>query len=79
MEAPTEPAPVVEAEEDVCTYEPADNGADPLWCRSCTCLVRIGDRLFASGLETLPDAKPLNNVRWLLFERTADGWQLQQA
>ncbi len=41
--------PVVEAEEEVYRYEPADNGAGPLWCHGSTCLVRIGDHLFASG------------------------------
>ena len=38
-----------------------------MWCHGSTCLVRIGDHLFASGLETVPDAKPLNNCRWMLF------------
>jgi len=71
--------PVVEIEEDVYTYEPADNGAGPMWCFGSTCLVRIGDDVFASGLETLKDFKPLNNVRWILFRRTANGWELQQA
>lgn len=69
-------SPVVEVEEDVYRYEPADNGAGPLWCFGSTCLVRCGDQLFASGLATLPDAKPLNNCRWLLYRRTSDGWQL---
>ena len=32
------------------------------------------DDVFISGLETLPSAKPLNNVRWLLFRRTDEGW-----
>ena len=73
------PHPVVEAEEEVYTYTPADNGAAPMWCYGCTCLARAGDRLFASGLETLPAAKPLNNVRWLLFRREPTGWKLQQA
>ncbi len=67
---------VVELEEEVYAYLPADNGAGPLWCAGSTCLVRDGDRLFATGLETLPGAKPLNNVRWLLFERTAHRWNL---
>jgi hypothetical protein len=70
--------PVVEAEEDIYTYENADNGAGPLWCHGSTCLVRIGDDVFASGLETL-DAKRLNNCRWTLYRRGKDGWQLQQA
>ena len=69
--------PVVEIEEDVYSYEPADNGAGPLWCHGSTCLVRIGDRVFASGLETVKDAKPLNNCRWMLFRRDPSpaGWQ----
>jgi hypothetical protein len=68
----------VEAEETVYDFKPANNGAGPLWCQGSTCLVRAGDRVFASGLETLPDAKPLNNCRWLLYERADTGWRLCQ-
>lgn len=64
------------SEEVVYRYEAADNGASPLWCIGSTCLVRIGDELFASGLETIPGAKPLHNVRWLLFHRARSGWEL---
>ena len=71
--------PVVEVEEDVYSWEPADNGAAPMWCYGCTCLVRIGQDVFAGGLQTLKDYPPLLNVRWLLFKREADGWKLQQA
>lgn len=71
--------PVVEVEEDVYSYQPADNGAGPLWCHGSTCLVRIGNTVFASGLETVAEAKPLNNCRWTLYSRGPDGWQLQQA
>ncbi|MBM3497151.1 MAG: hypothetical protein FJX74_00630 [Armatimonadetes bacterium] len=67
--------PRVEVEEDVYTYEAADNGAGPMWCHGSTCLARIGERVFASGLETIPDQKPLNNCRWMLFTREADGWR----
>jgi hypothetical protein len=70
---------VVEAEDEVYRYEPANNGAGPMWCSGSTCLVRIQDKLFASGLETLRDVEPLNNCRWLLYERKSDGWQLSQA
>ena len=62
-------APVVEAEETVYRFEPANNGAGPMWCSGSTCLVRIQDKLFASGLETLTEFTPLNNCRWTLFER----------
>lgn len=65
----------VEVEEEVYTFEPANNGAGPMWCGGSTCLVRSGDTVFASGLETLKEAKPLNNCRWLLFRRDARGWQ----
>ena len=66
---------VVEAEETVYTYAAADNGAGPMWCGGSTCLVRLGEDVFASGLETLPGAKPLNNCRWLLYHRTTHGWE----
>jgi len=72
-------APVVELEEDVYTYEPANNGAGPMWCSGSTCLVRIGGDIFASGLETLKDCKPLNNCRWTLFKRESNGWNLLRA
>ena len=67
--------PVVEIEENVYRFEPANNGAGPMWCHGSTCLVRIGDDVFASGLETLKDVKPLNNCRWNLYRRSAQGWQ----
>ena len=71
--------PVVEVEEDVYSFEPADNGSGPMWCHGNTCLVRLGDDVFASGLETLSDFPPMNNCRWTFFQRGSDGWQLQQA
>jgi hypothetical protein len=66
----------VEIEEDVYRYTPANNGAGPTWCHGSTCLVRVGDHLFASGLETIEDAKPLNNCRWMLFGRGDQGWRM---
>jgi len=68
-------APVVEIEEDVYTFTNANNGAGPMWCGGSTCLVRSGDHVFASGLETVTDAKPLNNCRWMLFHRGSNGWE----
>ncbi len=67
--------PTVEIEEDVYDYEPANNGAGPMWCHGSTCLVRVGADLFASGLETIAAAKPLNNCRWMLFQRGTQGWR----
>ncbi|MBP7050285.1 MAG: hypothetical protein KBE65_04655 [Phycisphaerae bacterium] len=67
--------PRVEIEEDVYRYESANNGAGPMWCHGSTCIVRLGDDLFASGLETLTGVKPLNNCRWMLFQRGEQGWR----
>lgn len=71
--------PVVEIEEDVYLHDPADNGSSPMWSYGSTCLVRLGEDVFATGIETLPNAKPLNNIRWTLWRRETDGWKLQQA
>jgi hypothetical protein len=71
--------PVVEAEEEVYSYKPANNGAGPLWCSGSTCLVHLGDDPLASGLESIQDCPPLNNCRWTLFRRRPTGWELQQA
>src|SRR5512137_2280805 len=68
--------PVVEVEEEVYAFAPANNGAGPMWCSGSTCLVRTGDRIWASGLETLDaaQAKPLNNCRWKLLVRSDAAW-----
>lgn len=71
--------PKVEVEEVVYEHAPADNGAGPLWCYGATCVVRNGEDVFVSGLETLPGLKPLNNCRWTLFHRGASGWRRVQA
>lgn len=65
----------VDTEETVYTYRPANNGAGPMWARGSTCLARIGESVFASGLETLEGVPSLNNCRWLLFQRETDGWR----
>ena len=65
----------VEVEEEVYRYLPADNGAGPMWCHGSTSIVRVDDKVYASGLETVPEWKILNNCRWMLFERSESGWK----
>jgi hypothetical protein len=72
-------APRVEVEEEVYRFEQANNGAGPMWCSGSTSLVRVQDQLFASGLETLTRFRPLNNCRWMLFERGDAAWKRVQA
>lgn len=69
-----EVSPVVEIEEDVYTYADPNNGAGPMWCSGSTCLVRSGERTFATGFETVPGIAPLDNCRWFLSERQENGW-----
>ncbi len=67
---------VIELEEDVYSCGPPENGAGPMWAYGSSCIARVGDDVFISGLELLPDAPPLNNVRGILFHRKEHGWEL---
>ncbi|MBL9128841.1 MAG: hypothetical protein JNL97_14405 [Verrucomicrobiales bacterium] len=66
---------IVEVEEEVYRHAPANNGAGPMWCAGSTCVARVGDVVYATGLETIEGAKPLNNCRWVLWRRDGDGWK----
>lgn len=67
--------PVVEVEEVVATCEPPGNGAGPLWCYGAPLLVRQGERVFASAMETGEGVPPLCDTRWRLFRRGDAGWE----
>lgn len=68
----------VEAEENVYSSRYSNNGASPIWCFNNTCIVRKGEQLFVGGYERAPTGKPLNDCRWVLWQRTAEGWQRAQ-
>lgn len=68
--------PIIEIEESVYQYAPARNGATPLGCHGNTCIIRHGENVFVSGTETLRELEPLNNTRWMLWRRNANGWKL---
>ena len=74
--APKPLEPVVEIEQVLYKYKEPNNGSGPMWCHGNTCILRMGEKVFASGIETLPDYKAYNNLRWILFEGT--GGQLKQ-
>ena len=67
--------PVTEVQEVVATCTPPGNGAGPLWCYGAPLLVRLGDRVFASVMETGAGIPPLANTRWRLYGRDARGWR----
>ncbi len=68
----------IEVEETVYSFVSPNNGTNPLWCYGNTCIVRHGEEVFASGVETLEGVPPYNNIRWLLFKRDKEGWKLVQ-
>ena len=71
----------VEIEETVChppAYKVTNNGSGMFWGSGSTQIVRTGDKLFVSAFEHVPGCAPLNNARWALHERGADGWRLCQ-
>jgi hypothetical protein len=68
--------PIVEVEEVVATCRPPNNGAGPLWCYGAPLLVRQGDKVIVSVMETGDGVPLLSNTRWRLFERDDRGWTL---
>lgn len=50
-----------------------------MWCYGSPLIVRQGDKVFASIMETGEGVDPLCNTRWRLFRRDAEGWSLVQA
>jgi hypothetical protein len=63
-----------DVEETVARTVPPENGAGPLWSYGAPLLVRQGDRVFTSVMETGKDVPRLCNTRWRLFRRGASGW-----
>jgi hypothetical protein len=68
-------APVVEviAEEDVYPFVNPNNGSGPLWSFGCTPIVRVGDDVVVSQMETGEGVPLLCNTRWILRRRSNDG------
>jgi len=73
------PECVVEVEEVVTSYAPANNGAGPLWCYGSTVIARQGQDVYVSIIETGKDVPLLCNTRWQLWRRSADKWRLEQS
>ncbi len=66
----------VAAEETVYTYVNPNNGSGPLWSFGCTQIVRMGEDVIVSEMETGEDAPLLSNTRWRLRQRASDGWRV---
>lgn len=73
------PRCVVEVEEVVTRYRPANNGAGPLWCYGSTVIARHGKDVYLSVIETGEGVPLLCNTRWQLWHRSASGWKIEQS
>ena len=67
--------PETVVEDVVATCRPPGNGAGPLWCYGAPLVVRQGDQVFVSAMETGEGVPPLCNTRWRLFRRDPAGWR----
>jgi hypothetical protein len=76
----TQSSITVEAEEDVTTCLSPNNGAGPFWCYGSPLVVRIGDDVFVSAMETGENIPPLCNTRWRIFRKHGnDNWDMVQS
>ena len=67
----------VEVEENLTTCAPPNNGAGPFWCYGAPLVIRRGDDVFVSAMETGENVEPLCNTRWRLFRKHGDdGWEM---
>ncbi len=73
-----QPNVVVEVEELVSTFTPPNNGAGPTWCYGAPLIVRSGEGVYASVMQTGDTVPPLCNTRWQLWHRDKDGWEMIQ-
>ncbi len=69
------PTITVVTEEPVYTLVSPGNGAGPLWCYGCTQVVRQGDEVVISQMETGEDVPLLCNTRWKLLTRKDGAWE----
>jgi len=73
-----EPKPKVEVEESVTPYvtEGRELSHWCLWGYGAPHLVRFGQEVYVSLIDTNGGLEPLCNNRWLLWRRDADGWRI---
>lgn len=62
-------------QEKIYKFNWCTNGAGPLWCYGSSCIAAFNEKVFISGWDCIPGVPPLNCAKWLLFERTKNGWQ----
>ncbi|MBN1126779.1 MAG: hypothetical protein JXA82_17370 [Sedimentisphaerales bacterium] len=73
----TQSKPVVEVEEIITSFAPANNGAGPLWCYGAPLIARCGEDVFVSIIETGAGVPGLCNTRWQLWHRTnTESWSI---
>lgn len=66
----------VETQEKVYDFVSPNNGSGPTWSQGCATVLRIGDEVVVSQMETGEDVPLLCNTRWRVLTRQEDGWRL---
>ena len=69
-------SPTVVVEEEVYTLVSPNNGSGPMWSFGCTSIVRDGDSVIVSQMETGEGVPLLCNTRWRLLERKDGAWKM---
>lgn len=72
----TMPVPSVVAEDDVYSIVSPGNGSGPMWSFGCTTIVRDGERVIVSQMETGEGVPLLCNTRWKLLSRDNGEWKV---
>lgn len=63
--------------EDLVTrFTAANNGAGPTWCYGAPLIVRYGNDVFVSIIETGVGVPPLCNTRWRVWKRFENEWKV---
>jgi len=71
--------PTVEVEEDLYSYVSPNNGSGPMWCKGSTCILRSGEKVVASGIETFSEVSGLSKCKWTLFSKDGDREWVEEA
>jgi len=69
---------MVEVEETLFRLKDPGNGSGMFWSRGSRQIVRVGERVFASGYDVGLDSPLYSNTRWQLWYRDSDAWRLAQ-
>ena len=66
--------PIIEVEDEIYSFEPADNGAGPLWCSGSTIVARCGDLVVLASFACPDRSGPVYRLAQLASGGTLSEW-----